>query len=149
MCRTESKALDRCISMNTRFLKTLGYLSSLERSREEQEAVQMHADRLYVGMLEREEKGGERVDDDVVVVRPVELERLTEMGKRLLEERVRGLSGAERELEERAFAAEVRAGKETMEQVEKFREEARQARAKRIESGKARPSDRLQSWLGK
>lgn len=54
MCRKESREFHRCFSMQSRFLKALGYLSSAERTAEEEERIQMHADRLYHEMLERE-----------------------------------------------------------------------------------------------
>jgi len=54
MCRTDSKAFNRCYTMQSRFLKALGYLSSSASSAEEDERVQMHADKLYHDMLERE-----------------------------------------------------------------------------------------------
>lgn len=53
MCRDESKAFNRCYTMQTRFLSALGYLS-IQRSAEEEERIQMHSDKLYHEMLERE-----------------------------------------------------------------------------------------------
>ena len=54
MCRTENKAFNRCYTMQSRFLKALGYLSSQHRSDEDEEKIQMHADKLYHEMLQRE-----------------------------------------------------------------------------------------------
>ncbi|KAI5370742.1 hypothetical protein Slin15195_G016150 [Septoria linicola] len=54
MCREEGKAFNRCYTMQARFLSALGYLSST-RSEEEEERIQMHADKLYHEMLEREQ----------------------------------------------------------------------------------------------
>ncbi|KAH7059049.1 hypothetical protein B0J12DRAFT_594925 [Macrophomina phaseolina] len=54
MCRKETQALDRCYTMQSRFLKALGYLSVQGEGKEREEAVQMHADRLYQRMLEQE-----------------------------------------------------------------------------------------------
>ena len=54
MCRKETHELQRCYTMNQRFLKALGYLSDLERSEEVEEQIQMHADLLYEKMIERE-----------------------------------------------------------------------------------------------
>ncbi|KAK0660154.1 hypothetical protein DIS24_g3305 [Lasiodiplodia hormozganensis] len=54
MCRTETQALDRCYTMQSRFLKALGYLSVQGQGRDAEERVQMHADRLYQRMLEQE-----------------------------------------------------------------------------------------------
>lgn len=53
MCRTEAKAFNRCYAMQSRFLKALGYLS-MDRTPEEDEKIQMHADKLYQEMLHRE-----------------------------------------------------------------------------------------------
>lgn len=54
MCRTENRAFTRCYTMQGRFLKALGYLSNQYASPEEEEKIQMHADKLYHEMLERE-----------------------------------------------------------------------------------------------
>jgi len=56
MCRTENQALSRCMTMQGKLLRALGYLSLYERSEAESERIQMHADRLYGEMLEREKK---------------------------------------------------------------------------------------------
>ena len=54
MCRDENKAFNRCYQMQSRFLKALGYLGT-QRTEEEEEKIQMHADKLYHEMLAREE----------------------------------------------------------------------------------------------
>lgn len=54
MCKEENRAFLRCYEMQSRFLKALGYLSQ-PRSEDEEERIQMHADKLYGQMLEREE----------------------------------------------------------------------------------------------
>ncbi|KAF7193397.1 hypothetical protein HII31_05272 [Pseudocercospora fuligena] len=53
MCRAESKEFNRCYTMQARFLSALGYLSA-QQSAEEEEKIQMHSDKLYHEMLERE-----------------------------------------------------------------------------------------------
>nr|POE77778.1 hypothetical protein CFP56_09421 [Quercus suber] len=53
MCRSEARSFTRCYDMQQRFLKALGYLSQM-RSVEEEERIQMHADKLYHAMLARE-----------------------------------------------------------------------------------------------
>ncbi|TKA32467.1 hypothetical protein B0A50_01575 [Salinomyces thailandicus] len=55
MCRGPNREFMRCYTMQSRFLKALGYLSSV-RSQQEEERIQMHADKLYHQMLEREER---------------------------------------------------------------------------------------------
>lgn len=53
MCHAENKAFNRCYQMQSRFLKALGYLG-MERTADEEERIQMHADKLYQEMLARE-----------------------------------------------------------------------------------------------
>jgi hypothetical protein len=55
MCKEENKAFNRCFEMQSRFLKALGYLA-IQRSAEDDERIQMHADKLYHEMLDRERK---------------------------------------------------------------------------------------------
>lgn len=54
MCRAQNKELEKCIGLQTRFLRALGYLSLYDRPRGESEKIQMHADKLYQKMLEQE-----------------------------------------------------------------------------------------------
>lgn len=55
MCRAQNRAFNRCYSMQSRFLKALGYLSSQHTSAADEERIQMHADKLYNEMLQKEE----------------------------------------------------------------------------------------------
>jgi len=55
MCREENQQLGRCVVMQGKLLRALGYLSLYERSEEESEKIQMHADSLFHDMLRREE----------------------------------------------------------------------------------------------
>lgn len=64
MCREENKAFNRCYTMQSRFLKALGYLS-MQRTPEEEERIQMHADKLYQEMLAREKSMQEAKDKGV------------------------------------------------------------------------------------
>ena len=54
LCHAESKKFNRCYDVQTKFLKALGYLTMENRSPEEDERIQMHADKLYQQMLEQE-----------------------------------------------------------------------------------------------
>ncbi|KAB8337334.1 hypothetical protein FH972_021633 [Carpinus fangiana] len=54
MCRAENKALQRCVTVQSQFLRALGYLSPYQRSDVESERIQMHADTLYHRMLDQE-----------------------------------------------------------------------------------------------
>lgn len=59
MCKEENKAFNRCYTMQSRFLKALGYLSTQHQTPEDEERIQMHADKLYHEMLDRERKVAE------------------------------------------------------------------------------------------
>ena len=54
MCRDETRELERCVTMQTKFLKALGYLTMYERPDEETEKIQMHAYKLYQQMKVQE-----------------------------------------------------------------------------------------------
>ncbi|KAG4216841.1 hypothetical protein PC116_g34678, partial [Phytophthora cactorum] len=54
MCREQIKKFEKCYTTQTRLLKALGYLSTLDRSAEAEEEIQMHADTLYHRMLAQE-----------------------------------------------------------------------------------------------
>ncbi|KAH7079037.1 hypothetical protein BKA63DRAFT_256756 [Paraphoma chrysanthemicola] len=54
LCNAESRRFNRCYDMQSKFLKALGYLTMDERSPEEDERIQMHADKLYQQMLQQE-----------------------------------------------------------------------------------------------
>lgn len=54
LCNAESRKFNRCYDIQSKFLKALGYLTMEERSQEEDEKIQMHADKLYQRMLQQE-----------------------------------------------------------------------------------------------
>ncbi|KAL6716597.1 hypothetical protein ACLMJK_006164 [Lecanora helva] len=59
MCHAEHKGFERCYTMQSRFLKALGYLSTYDRPPEIEEQIQMHADTLYHRMLAQEKAAEE------------------------------------------------------------------------------------------
>ena len=54
MCIAESRKFNRCYDIQTKFLKALGYMTMDARTPEEDERIQMHADKLYQQMLQQE-----------------------------------------------------------------------------------------------
>lgn len=54
MCRQETKAFNRCFQLQAKFLQALGYLTSADSSDEDEEKIQMHADKLYHRMMDYE-----------------------------------------------------------------------------------------------
>ena len=85
LCKAESRALNRCLTMQGKFMRALGYLSMYARSEEEAERIQMHADRLYHRMLAEEEtmkEAKESLTDNDKIARTLATERfdLPEVG---------------------------------------------------------------------
>ena len=54
MCREETKAFNRCYALQGKFLQALGYMSRSGSSDDEEERIQMHADKLYHRMMDYE-----------------------------------------------------------------------------------------------
>lgn len=54
MCRDQVRKFERCYMTQTRLLKALGYLSTLDQSPQVEEDIQMHADALFHRMLKQE-----------------------------------------------------------------------------------------------
>ncbi|KAL6712486.1 hypothetical protein ACN47E_000363 [Coniothyrium glycines] len=53
-CNAESRRFNRCYDIQSKFLKALGYMTMDARSPDEDERIQMHADKLYQQMLQQE-----------------------------------------------------------------------------------------------
>ena len=67
MCRQETRAFNRCFQLQAKFLQALGYLTSPNRSDEDDEKIQMHADKLYHRMMDYEKAVEEaRLNDDPI-----------------------------------------------------------------------------------
>ncbi|RMZ82917.1 hypothetical protein DV737_g1849, partial [Chaetothyriales sp. CBS 132003] len=54
VCRDETKTYNRCLLLQSRFLQALGYRSDLRASEEQEEKIQMQADKLYHRMMDYE-----------------------------------------------------------------------------------------------
>lgn len=54
MCHEETKAFTRCYALQAKFLQALGYMTSATSSSEDEEKIQMHADKLYHRMMDYE-----------------------------------------------------------------------------------------------
>ncbi|EAS29306.3 uncharacterized protein CIMG_08052 [Coccidioides immitis RS] len=54
MCSKQNKEFSRCYTMQAKFLQALGYGSNFDWDRENEEKIQMHADKLYHQMLDYE-----------------------------------------------------------------------------------------------
>ncbi|KAK5050963.1 hypothetical protein LTR84_003522 [Exophiala bonariae] len=54
LCHEENKAYNRCYSLQAKFLQALGYMSSMSSTDDDEERIQMHADKLYHRMMDYE-----------------------------------------------------------------------------------------------
>ena len=55
MCRAETKTFNRCYQLQAKFLQALGYMGSSTTTDDDEERIQMHADKLYHRMMDYEE----------------------------------------------------------------------------------------------
>ncbi|EEH39322.1 hypothetical protein PAAG_08591 [Paracoccidioides lutzii Pb01] len=56
MCSEKNSKFSRCYTMQIKFLQALGYASSFEYDSDEEERIQMHADKLFHQMLDYEHR---------------------------------------------------------------------------------------------
>ncbi|KAH6657826.1 hypothetical protein BKA67DRAFT_656068 [Truncatella angustata] len=154
MCRAEIKKFERCYNMQTRLLKTLGYLSTANRSPELEEEIQMHADALYQKLVQQEAE----VDAAKAEGRPVpkfapvipkkpmiaipEVELSAEQ-QELMQTRLEKVSEDERPAEAEAFKAELRAKAELQGRIKSIWDQQAEERKVRQEQGQGSMWDKF------
>lgn len=154
-----------------KFLKALGYLSTFDRPPEVDEQIQMHADTLYHRMLAQEKA----IEDAKAEGKPVPefpplLSRssakiaeaaspnpeegglkMTDLPAKVqagFSKRLEGLSGQEKEIEEKAIKAEIQAGEQVAKNLGGIYEKQADERQARKEQGKETLGDKLYSIFG-
>ncbi|KAI5217961.1 hypothetical protein E4T41_08620 [Aureobasidium subglaciale] len=172
LCKTETRAFNRCYTMQSRFLKALGYLS-MQRTADEEERIQMHADKLYHEMLDREEATkaaeaqklptpefkplitsksttealGERPAPETQPAREG-LDMYTGEKRKALEQSLENKTPAEREIEIQLIAAEARANAEYAAVVHEHFEAEKHIREGRRERGRETVGDTIKRAWG-
>ncbi|ESZ97440.1 hypothetical protein SBOR_2129 [Sclerotinia borealis F-4128] len=165
MCRTENRKLERCYTMQGKFLKALGYLSTYDRLPEVDEQIQMHADTLYHRMIDQEKQ----IEEAKAEGRPVpifsplisksKVERtqgdstqenntlkasdLSPKVQASFRKRLEGLNDDERQVEERAIQAEIEAGTQIAKQLGNIYQKQDEERKQRKDQGKETASDKF------
>jgi hypothetical protein len=163
--------------MQSKFLKALGYLTMDARSPEEDERIQMHADKLYQQMLAQEaetEKAhneGRPAPEFESVLSKANVARVTAAkqiaqnavspdeesriwaqikpdARKEYEKKIAELPPADQEVERMALLGELRAQTGMAKQVEAAFVEERINRMKRKEAGQATIGDTIKSWWG-
>lgn len=175
MCREENRSLERCVLLQSRFLRALGYLSMYERPAEESEKIQMHADTLYHRMLDEERavkearerglpepvlrpliepiEGGEGppvVEEDSVRPRIGRLryETLPEHVKeKVIKSRFEGLEGQELDLARQEMDQEIAVNQVLIQQLDERYTTERRERLQRLAEGRERMSDKVKRWF--
>ncbi len=173
MCRAENRQLERCIVMQSRFLRALGYLSIYERPVEETDRIQMHADTLYHQMLEQEklikeakEKGEKPPEFGPLMKESREegttMSKVTEGGlvqsvswntlppeakERLTKQRLSGLEGPRLELAKAELDQEIAVNAVMVQLLDDRYMTERRERLQRLEKGQERLSDKIKRWF--
>ncbi|KAM0138211.1 hypothetical protein ACHAPC_009845 [Botrytis cinerea] len=163
MCREENRKLERCYTMQGKFLKALGYLSTYDRPPAVDEQIQLHADTLYHRMIDQEKQIEEaKAEGRPVPIfpplisksRPGESDSTQENNKlkasdlspkvqASFKKRLEGLNDDERLVEERAIQAEIEAGEQVAGQLGKIYEKQDEERRQRKEQGRETISDKF------
>ena len=132
MCSAETKTFNRCYQLQAKFLQALGYLGSSGSSDEDEERIQMHADKLYHRMMDYEEQlDNARLNDQPLpplssVFDPnkpaptIEQFNLSDHAEQKLKVPLRDLPPHERELMARAALSEAKITNEAAEDFFKY-----------------------------
>ncbi|KAL1305580.1 hypothetical protein AAFC00_007185 [Neodothiora populina] len=166
MCSEQNKAFNRCYTMQSRFLKALGYLS-MERSEAEEERIQMHADSLYQEMIAREKAAAKAIDEGLPVPKfePLinnaaatdvsasenkgkGLDMYTAERRKEIEASLAGKSPDERELDIQLLVAEQNASREYAEKIQEYFQDEKKLRADRKERGRETFGDSIKRIWG-
>ncbi|KAK8072424.1 hypothetical protein PG996_005772 [Apiospora saccharicola] len=159
MCRTQVRKFEKCYNTQTRLLKALGYLSTLDRSPEVEEDIQMHADTLYQRLQAQEaEVEAARAEgrpipkfQPLVPRQPVlgqataiaAKDELTEEQQAMIKERVAKVDEQDRMAEEMAIRAEIRARQDAAARLQGIYKEQELERQRRKEMGEATTWDKV------
>jgi hypothetical protein len=178
LCNAESRKFNRCYDIQSKFLRALGYLTMEERSAEEDERIQMHADKMYQQLMlqeaeiERAEKEGRerpkfqsllsnqnisramasKSPPQTLPLTP-ELEediwsKIKPEARKEYEKKIAELPAEQQEVERLAVLGELRAQTGISQTVEETFVEERINRMKRREAGQATIGDQIKYWWG-
>ncbi|KAI0149807.1 hypothetical protein F4776DRAFT_603263 [Hypoxylon sp. NC0597] len=161
MCRDQIRKFERCYMMQSRLLKALGYLSTYDRSPEVEEDIQLHADTLYHRLLSQEaeiaaaKKEGRPIPQFPPILPRVSVaadqqqkqlqqeDDLTPEQRSILKERLKKVAEEDRDAEEEAYRAELRAKAEVATRVQDLWKKQEQERQERRERGEETLWDKL------
>ncbi|KAI0545806.1 hypothetical protein F4679DRAFT_559860 [Xylaria curta] len=160
MCRDQIKKFERCYMTQTRLLKALGYLSTLDRDSQIEEDIQMHADALYHRMLKQEaeieaaKKEGRPIPKFAPLVpRPMVAAttpepELTPEQQETLKAKLENVAEEDRAAEEEAFKGEIRAKAEVASKVQGLWQQQELERQIRKQKGEETLWDKVAGAFG-
>ncbi|KAI1355361.1 hypothetical protein F5Y01DRAFT_270177 [Xylaria sp. FL0043] len=160
MCRDQVKKFERCYMTQTRLLKALGYLSTLDQSPQMEEDIQMHADALYHRMLKQEaeieaaKKGGRPIPKFAPLVpKPmvnatIAEPELTPEQQEILNARLEKVAEEDRVAEAEAIKGEMRAKAEVASKVQGLWQQQELERQMRKQKGEETMWDKVAGVFG-
>ncbi|KAI3324761.1 hypothetical protein HD806DRAFT_493529 [Xylariaceae sp. AK1471] len=155
MCRDQVKKFEKCYMTQTRLLKALGYLSTLETTPQIEEDIQMHADALYHRMLKQEAEMEEAKKEGRAIPKFAPLvpkpmisattpdPELTPEQQETLKAKLEKVAEEDRAAEEEAFKGEIRAKAEVASRVKGLWHQQELERQIRKEKGEETMWDRV------
>ncbi|KAK5663441.1 hypothetical protein OQA88_3870 [Cercophora sp. LCS_1] len=158
MCSEEVRRFERCYLTQSRLLKALGYLQVYERPPEVEERIQLHADRIYHDMLDREAKveGAKREGKEVPsfgeLIPKKEMPEGPEPGPETLKAwktQLEKVPEEDRAAEEEALRAEWKAKAEMVGKIQALWQEQAKEREQRKAEGKETVMDKLKGLVGR
>ncbi|KAM0511689.1 hypothetical protein ACHAPE_009648 [Trichoderma viride] len=160
MCRHQVRRFERCYTMQSRFLRALGYGSVAGRPAEVDEDIQLHADALFQRMLQHEaevEKAKEAgtlipsFDPSIpkTTAPPATAVKPSEDLQKQWKEKLDQLPEDERAAEEAALRADLQAKADVARNVKKIWDAKREEREVRRSEGQATFSDTIAALFSK
>ncbi|KAK1597476.1 uncharacterized protein LY79DRAFT_587479 [Colletotrichum navitas] len=162
MCRHQVQRFERCYTVQTRFLRALGYHSVHNRPAQVEEDIQMHADQLYARMIEQE-KAAEAAKKEGLPAPKFDLAIPTSPSgadpvapelkprpdlEKSWKEQLEKLPEVERAAEEAALRADLQAKADVARKVQKLWDDQEKEKEKRKAEGKATIYDRITGVFG-
>lgn len=156
MCRDQAKQFERCYTMQSRFLRVLGYKADVGRENTIEEDIQLHADSLYQRMIVHESAATraretglpvpafEIIPPRIASKAPVPDDAVTSRWRDQLDR----LPEDERVAEEAALRADYEARSRTAEKVRELKEKDNEERKQRREEGRATMGDHIWGLIG-
>ncbi|UNI23447.1 hypothetical protein JDV02_009265 [Purpureocillium takamizusanense] len=159
MCRHQVRRFERCYTMQSKFLRALGYGSVLGRPAQVDEDIQMHADTLFQRMLEHWAAFQQAQEDGRTIpvfdpklpssASPAPTATPTPEMEKQWREKLDKLLEDERAVEEAALRADLQARADVAQSVKKIWDTQKEERESRKAEGQATFMDTVASLFGR